>query len=54
MSMALQKEELEIIGEYVQSHSREWLPELPHATVGSIYPIRCFLGFLYNLSSILL
>ncbi|MBA7549192.1 hypothetical protein ES705_41668 [subsurface metagenome] len=37
MSMALKEEELELIGEYVQSHLSEWLTAQPHTFTGSIY-----------------
>ena len=37
--MALKKEELQIIGEYVKEHLTEWLPEQPYRSAGSIYPI---------------
>ncbi len=37
--MAFKKEELQIIGEYVQEHLTEWLPEQTYRFKGSIYPI---------------
>ncbi len=37
--MALRKEELFTIGEYVQEHLKEWLPEQSYRTKESIYPI---------------
>lgn len=37
--MALKEEELELIGEYVQSHLSEWLTAQPHTLTGSIYPV---------------
>lgn len=37
--MALKKEELQIIGEYVQSHLTEWLPEQIHTSTSFNYPI---------------
>jgi len=39
MSMAVKKEELELIGEYVQSHLSEWLTAQLHTLTGSIYPV---------------
>ncbi len=39
MSMALKEEELELIGEYVQSHLSEWLTAQPYTLTGSIYPV---------------
>ena len=39
MTMALREEELQIIGEYVQSHLTEWLPEQTYRSVDRIYPI---------------
>jgi len=39
MSMAVKKEELELIGEYVQSHLSEWLTAQPHTFTESIYPV---------------
>lgn len=39
MAMALKKEELEIIGEYVQSHLLEWLPEQVSTPLKFTYPI---------------
>ena len=39
MSMALQKEELQLIGEYVQTHLSEWLPEQRNDPPQFIYPI---------------
>ncbi len=37
--MALKKEELQIIGKYVQEHLTEWLPDQSYSSKGSIYPI---------------
>lgn len=37
--MALKKEELRLIGEYVQSHLTEWLPEQSYRSAERIYPI---------------
>ena len=37
--MALKKEELLTIGKYVQEHLKEWLPEQPYRSAGSIYPV---------------
>jgi len=39
MAMALKKEELITIGNYVQEHLTEWLPEQPYRSAGNIYPI---------------
>ena len=39
MAMALKKEELQIIGEYVQSHLTEWLPEQIHTSTSFNCPI---------------
>ncbi len=39
MAMALKQEELQIIGEYVQNHLTEWLPENISAPVVTNYPI---------------
>jgi tetrahydromethanopterin S-methyltransferase subunit G len=40
MALSLKKEELIIIGEYVQEHLSEWLPEQTYRSTGSIYPIK--------------
>ena len=37
--MALEKEELQLIGKYVQQHLTEWLPEQTHKHKDHIYPI---------------
>ncbi len=39
MAMALKKEELITIGEYVQEHLTEWLPEYSFKPADRIYPI---------------
>ncbi len=39
MQMALKEEELTIIGEYVQSHLKEWLPEHPATSSNSIFSL---------------
>jgi len=39
MAMALKKEELVIIGEYVQSHLKEWLPEQIYTPSEPVFPI---------------
>ncbi len=37
--MALKQEELALIGEYVQTHLKEWLPVQPYTQNYSIYPV---------------
>jgi exonuclease VII large subunit len=39
MTMALKKEELQIIGEYVQDHLTEWLPEHAYKPMNFSFPL---------------
>lgn len=39
MAMALKEEELQVIGEYVQNHLAEWLPEQTHSPAAFNYPL---------------
>jgi hypothetical protein len=39
MAMVLKQEELQIIGEYVQSHLTEWLPKQGFVSPQPTYPI---------------
>ena len=39
MAMALKEEELQVIGEYVQNHLAEWLPEQTYSPATFNYPL---------------